>query len=282
MACFLLTWSPIKTPWEELEEYVDDLNRNKFVKDRWSCGVTKKIEKGDRLFMLRQRVEPRGIFGSGWATSAPYEDDHWDAASHMPTALYVDVEFDRLLNPEHERILAREELSQGVLGNMYWDAQASGTTIPNDIARELEKKWSAFLGKRKKRIRKTRPKGEWGFTEPERNDEAERAAIEYVTERYRRDGWKVVSKEKEPVGYDLLCTRRGDVNHVEVKGLSGGLQVFEMTRKEVECADENLDFILCVVNNVLTKKHAQLRSYTGKDLRKLFSVTAIKYKVMPK
>jgi 5-methylcytosine-specific restriction protein A len=158
MACYLLTWNPFKTPWEDLEKDIDRCNRNKFLKLRWSCGVTKRIEKGNRLFMLRQAVEPRGIFASGWATSDVYEDDHWDWSSHMPTALYVNVRLDMLLNPKNERILTREELKRAALGGMHWDCQASGVTIPDAIARELEKKWVA-LSKAKKTSKKQSKRG---------------------------------------------------------------------------------------------------------------------------
>jgi hypothetical protein len=57
MPAFLLTWSPL---------------RYDSAGGGWptpGAARGKQIRKGDRLFMLRQGREPRGIFGSGWATT---------------------------------------------------------------------------------------------------------------------------------------------------------------------------------------------------------------------
>lgn len=48
--------------------------------------------------------------------------------------------------------------------------------------------------------------------------EVEQVAIRIVTDRYRKNGWSVTSREAVKVGYDLLCRRGRDVAHVEVKG----------------------------------------------------------------
>ena len=51
----------------------------KIVPGRWSCGNTKQIEKGDRVFLIRLGIEPKGIIGSGWVVKPPYFDQHWDS-----------------------------------------------------------------------------------------------------------------------------------------------------------------------------------------------------------
>ncbi len=85
------------------------------LKDRWSSGNTKRILPGDRLFLIRLGVEPKekGIMASGWATSAPKEGPHWDAerSARGDTALHVDAEFERILDPDVDRRVGARTLS---------------------------------------------------------------------------------------------------------------------------------------------------------------------------
>jgi hypothetical protein len=57
----------------------------------WSCGNSKSIANGDRLFLLRQGEEPRGIVGVGYAESEPYRDTHWreEKAKAGRTTMYL-------------------------------------------------------------------------------------------------------------------------------------------------------------------------------------------------
>ena len=49
---------------------------------------------------MRLGQEPRGIVASGRATSAPYEDHHWDLHGATRTALNVDLDLDTLVDAE--------------------------------------------------------------------------------------------------------------------------------------------------------------------------------------
>ena len=108
----------------------------------WSCARSRQPRKGDRFFLLRQGVEPRGIVASGFLVSDWYEGPGWRRAG-VPCN-YVDLAFDTLLDPSSEPILPREALSHGKLGEMYWDTQVSGISIPDAVARELERVWRSF------------------------------------------------------------------------------------------------------------------------------------------
>jgi 5-methylcytosine-specific restriction enzyme A len=145
MATYLLTWNPEKWDWSEpsLDEEISKLKIQGHLTDRWSCGNTRKIVHGDRLFILRQGRKPRGIFASGWAASPCYQDYHWDGSDRP--ALYIDIDFDVLINPEKEPILERLRLNDGNLSEMHWDTQMSGISIPNEIAFNLEVVWANFL-----------------------------------------------------------------------------------------------------------------------------------------
>ncbi len=58
MNTYLLTWNPNIWPWDELEEELAAMRKQGFLNSTWSCGVTKQIKIGDRVFLLRQGKEP--------------------------------------------------------------------------------------------------------------------------------------------------------------------------------------------------------------------------------
>ncbi len=144
MGTYLLTWNPDRWAWTELAQAVDLVREEGAALRRWSCGNTRKIEAGDRVFLLRQGVEPRGIMASGTVIEPPYEGPHWDPDISKP-ALYVDVRFDALLDPGSDDILPRELLDEGPFVGMHWNTQSSGTTIPANVAGALEEAWGEWL-----------------------------------------------------------------------------------------------------------------------------------------
>ncbi|MBI3325979.1 MAG: hypothetical protein HYZ81_04650 [Nitrospinae bacterium] len=56
--------------------------------------------------MLRQKVEPRGIIGSGWATTPAYQHRHWEDERRRRGELanFVGLRFDRLLDAEQAKV----------------------------------------------------------------------------------------------------------------------------------------------------------------------------------
>jgi 5-methylcytosine-specific restriction enzyme A len=91
MSAYLITWSPKRWMWEDLPKRIREIKRKGFCVTDWSCGNNKSIEKGDRLFLLRQGEEPRGVVGAGWADSEPYAEIHWreEKAKAGMTTMYV-------------------------------------------------------------------------------------------------------------------------------------------------------------------------------------------------
>jgi hypothetical protein len=136
---FLLTWNPHVYAWSDLAQDVRELRRTGSLAIDWSCARSKQIRKGDRLFLLRVGVEPRGIVASGTAVDDWYEGPSWRKTGGP--CHYVDLELDALLDAEREPILPREALNHGKLARMYWNTMVSGIEIPPDVARELERVW---------------------------------------------------------------------------------------------------------------------------------------------
>lgn len=147
MPTYLLTWSPKKFAWNDLEADIETIESIGFYDGAWSSGNTKKIMPGDRVFMLRQGADRAGIIGSGIATSVVGEVPHHDTErrSRGETMLSNDFRFFELLNPLRTKILPREALYSGKLASVNWGTQSSGITIEAEAADELESLWAAHL-----------------------------------------------------------------------------------------------------------------------------------------
>ena len=144
MNTFLFVWNPKRWTWNNIEDDVERVDKTGKIKERWSCGNTKSIQVGDRIFLIKVGTEPKGIIASGFATTTPYLERHWSGDNRQ--AYYIDIEFEVLLNPEKEPILTIDLLNSGNLAKQYsWTPQASGITVRHDIVEELEAVWFDFI-----------------------------------------------------------------------------------------------------------------------------------------
>jgi len=146
MKTYLLAWNPKRWKWNNIAKMSEDVEIGNIVQDRWSTGVSKQQQKGDRFFLIRLGEEPKGIFASGSIVKDSFEDLHWDKEKFSlgETTNYVEIRYDTLLNPDIDSILPRELLNTPVLSEMHWDTQMSGVQIPDNVARELEQLWANF------------------------------------------------------------------------------------------------------------------------------------------
>lgn len=166
---YLLTWNPSKHfPWEELREEIEEVESGFYRGGSWSCGVTKRIVEGDRVFLMRLGDEPRGIVASGRVEghnlfgdvtlirpgSDVYEAPYWeDQSDHEDdpekTALYVNVRWDALLDPDRDifTLSELEELNEGLARgeSQKWTPENSGISIRERVAEKLEAEWDEFL-----------------------------------------------------------------------------------------------------------------------------------------
>lgn len=144
---YLLTWNPKAWAWDDLDKALERIEETSRFEDTWSSGTNKSIEPGSRIFLLRQRKEPRGIVGSGIVLRKPFPDEHWDRAraEKGDRGLFVKVSFDSLLNPETgDEPLALSKLKGGELGRVHWGTQASGIQIKFGVD-DLERLWADHL-----------------------------------------------------------------------------------------------------------------------------------------
>ena len=100
----------------------------------------KTIQPGDRAYIVRVGVEPKGIFASGVISSEPY------LAFRKGRHYYrIEIAIDVLLNPGKEQILSLDILKTGNLAAQTWTPQASGISIRPQLVDELEAVWLNFL-----------------------------------------------------------------------------------------------------------------------------------------
>jgi hypothetical protein len=120
-----------------------------------------------------------------------------------------------------------------------------------------------------------------GFGNPKTNKRVERAAIEHVTQDYVSRGWTVRSVEADKCGYDLNCKKGRDEAHVEVKGVQGEVISFIITRGEKRRAQNDPNFVLCVVTSALTQK-PKLCSYDPSEVESIFNYEPLAFQAILK
>lgn len=146
MSAYLLIWSPKKWPWPELSDFARRVQAGVAVADTWGCGFARGILPGDRVFLHRVAAEPRGLFGSGYVTRAPYEVP--DPAYKRGYRLCIDFVYDWLVDANENVVIARDALRVHPFSVQTWDAQSSGTVIKPIAEGALEKRWAELSGKR--------------------------------------------------------------------------------------------------------------------------------------
>ncbi|MDY0081955.1 MAG: HNH endonuclease [Ignavibacteriaceae bacterium] len=177
---YLFVWNPKLWNWETLEDNIEQVEKTGKTKERWSCGNTKSIQAGDRIFLVKLGTEPKGIIAAGFATTTPLREKHW--AGENREALYIDIDFEVLLNPDKEPILSLDILKTGNLSKQYsWAPRASGIKILPNIVEELEAVWFDFLRTHKVRHNPFLPSASGKKTF------AEGAANQVLQTRYERN-----------------------------------------------------------------------------------------------
>ena len=115
-----------------------------------------------------------------------------------------------------------------------------------------------------------------GFGTPEQNRIVEQAACKAVQRHFRNQGYELVSREKENLGYDFDVRRKSEELHIEVKGISGSLLKFMITTNEIKCARTDSKFQLAAVTEATTvRRHIQF--FTGKEFLNKFGLKPAAY-----
>jgi hypothetical protein len=120
-----------------------------------------------------------------------------------------------------------------------------------------------------------------GFGDAAENKLVESKAVQAVTKDYQDDGWTVRSVERDECGFDLVCSKEGLVENVEVKGVKGKAICFIITEGEVQQAQTNPKFFLVVVTSALSAT-PKLSKYSGAEFLQKFDRSPIAYRAVVK
>jgi hypothetical protein len=140
MKAYLFGWNPLKFEWADIDQDIKKLAKTGKLEDDWSVASHKTIKSGDRAYIVRVGVEPKGIFASGIIASEPYLAFRKGRHYHR-----INIAIDVLLNPDKEQILTLDILKTGNLAAQTWTPQASGISIRPELVDELEGVWQDFL-----------------------------------------------------------------------------------------------------------------------------------------
>lgn len=147
MPTYLLTWNPEKWSWDDLDDVLNRVNNGQTVLESWSC-ASKKPAKGDRVFLLKQGRDIRGIMASGRVTKTEYIGHHYneDLAAQGRTHRYIDFKLEHLLDPQEGNLLFTSDLQRLLPdGPANFCPQCSGVSVESSTAKKLEILWAQHL-----------------------------------------------------------------------------------------------------------------------------------------
>lgn len=151
MKTWLLTWNPKKFPWNDpvqsFEELRVEIEQIGYTFLKWTVGVNKSIKKGDRIFLMRLGIEPKGIIASGHAITPVFEGTHWDESRRQigRKARRIYIKLDKMEDFSKGSLVHLTEL-QTISSRFKWTAQSSGVEIPTQTAEILEHLWTMSDG----------------------------------------------------------------------------------------------------------------------------------------
>lgn len=151
--CWIFTWNKENFAWNSPEDgykaLIEKLKHHKDANAQWTCGGTKKIKPGDRFFLIKLGSslidEERGIVASGTIESKPYEGKHW-SGDPTKTAQWVKVLFDKILDPDSDKILNLIRLKEiDSNGSVNWTPISAGIEIKDKVVlKSVEKEWTKY------------------------------------------------------------------------------------------------------------------------------------------
>jgi hypothetical protein len=250
----ILTWNPDKFWWGDgYFDAIEQTAQGEAVPVSWSTGGRKGgVSKGDRVFMLRQGTQGKGMVASGTVVSEIYQDRGWAGSGGL--ANYVDVLFEDVVSVEDA--LPTEVLKRQ-LPQTNWDRlQMSGTLLKTELVRLLEETWSNHLTALGRQSDNGQSQGQTPLMDAVRRKKIEDAAQNRLMEHYRRRGWRVTdTRDGNP--FDAVAQRSGpwvvstcgvvgpsgpdgdEVLYLEAKGTQSAGSAVLVTRGEVEHARAN-------------------------------------------
>jgi putative restriction endonuclease len=144
MSAYWLTYKPLGPnsprgwPAEELSKLVRRFEANPGgTTTLWRIASHQAAQVGDRVYLFKQGSDPRGVFGAGEIIEAPRLQ--MDPADIDGEPRYrAKIRFFLLVDPRREFLIGYDIISI-IVPETLIDAQASGITVSDEVAIELEK-----------------------------------------------------------------------------------------------------------------------------------------------
>ena len=199
---------------------------------QWSvANRVQGISPGDRVYLLKQGQEPRGIVASGTVTSDIFPDDHWDP--DVPEELnYVEVAWTAIVDEDSP--LPLEDL-KGAFPQQHWTPMSSGQGVRPEVVADLAAMWADFVGRAIDPGTPPSPVpggGQGWAADAKLRKQIEDAAQDRLMRHFEDGGWEV-KDVRHTESYDALATKDGDTLYLEAKGTTGNANTVIVTRKEV-------------------------------------------------
>lgn len=146
-SAFLVAWNPTKFEWPGLSKLATGTQTGRVESSdpedsRWTV-ANGSVKVGDILYLVRVGREPKGLMGKAIVTSVPYgAPDYSDPAK---SKTYVNLIWDRLLDPQSQPLLPLQDLQNRVSSSFRWTPQSSGIKIPREAVPKLEALWQTHL-----------------------------------------------------------------------------------------------------------------------------------------
>jgi putative restriction endonuclease len=129
--------APRGWPLEELQALVSRFETTpSTATEWWRISSHRSAKPGDRVFIFKQGQGARGIFASGTIVGGPEERESINDNDGL--AWRALVLFDQLVDPTKDFLISYEDL-QHLVPKELVEAQASGNSVPPEVAEELER-----------------------------------------------------------------------------------------------------------------------------------------------
>ena len=150
MPAYWLTYKPLtpSSPRGWPEEAMTDLVKSfeaepATARPLWRVNSYQTARVGDRVYLFKQGSDPRGVFGVGEIVEAPsLRPDPTDIEGGLTNR--ARIRFDKLVDPSREFLLGFRSIESFVPEALV-NAQASGNSVPDAVAAELEKQLGPLL-----------------------------------------------------------------------------------------------------------------------------------------
>lgn len=149
MAAYWLTFKPLGPtapkgwPMENLTALVRRFEADPTTATEWwRIAAYNAARVGDRVYVFKQGIGQRGIFGVGTIIDGPdNRDSPSDNEGVQPRAL---IQFEKLVDPLHGFLLSLDEIDD-LVPRTRINAPGSGFSVPAEIVPEIEKRLAPWL-----------------------------------------------------------------------------------------------------------------------------------------